>query len=88
MNCGSCVHNGVCYMQETCNDIADEVALHGCEDFVPKVIRVEGHVAFCGNMLVNGTRVWGSWLYKPETDCWYHRGRSYPASICRMEEDT
>ena len=25
--------------------------------------------------------VTGTWLYKPEYDCWYCKGRSYPASV-------
>ncbi len=23
----------------------------------------------------------GTWLYKPDTDCWYCGGRSFPAAI-------
>ena len=25
----------------------------------------------------------GTWLYKPEYDCWYVNGRSYPAEIVK-----
>ena len=25
--------------------------------------------------------VFGTWLYKPEHDCWYCNGKSYPAEI-------
>lgn len=28
-----------------------------------------------------------TWLYKPEYDCWYGRGRSYMAEICKVVED-
>lgn len=27
------------------------------------------------------------WLYKPEYDCWYGKGCSYPAEICEVVED-
>ena len=27
------------------------------------------------------------WLYKPEYDCWYGNGNSYPAQICEVVED-
>lgn len=27
------------------------------------------------------------WLYKPEYDCWYGNGSSYPADICEVLED-
>ena len=27
------------------------------------------------------------WLYKPEYDCWYGNGSSYPADICEVIED-
>lgn len=29
----------------------------------------------------------GDWLYKPEHDCWYVNGRSYPAEIVEVVED-
>ena len=28
----------------------------------------------------------GTWLYKPEHDCWYVNGWSYPASIVEIDE--
>lgn len=31
----------------------------------------------------------GTWLYKPEADCWYVNGRSFPADIIGdLEEET
>ena len=24
----------------------------------------------------------GMWLYKPDTECWYCKGHSYPAEVC------
>ena len=33
-------------------------------------------------------RPYGTWLYKPDYDCWYVAGHSYPASIVsEIEED-
>lgn len=29
----------------------------------------------------------GVWLYKPEYDCWYCNGHSYPAEIVKILED-
>ena len=29
----------------------------------------------------------GDWLYKPEWDCWYVNGSSYPAEIVEVVED-
>lgn len=28
----------------------------------------------------------GTWLYKPEYDCWYVNGHSYPSEIVNIEE--
>lgn len=54
-----------------------------------KIITVEGYKAFRGVLVVyigkNKTReIFGDWLYKPETDCWYGNGESIPASICKI----
>lgn len=27
------------------------------------------------------------WLYKPEHDCWYGAGSSYPTEICEIIDD-
>jgi hypothetical protein len=55
------------------------------------MIEVEGYKAFNGvmrivpkNVLFKPFEVNGDWLYKPETDCWYGGGSSYPASICEV----
>lgn len=32
-NCKNCLHNGVCYMQETCSDIDKQITEFGCADF-------------------------------------------------------
>ena len=54
-----------------------------------KMIRVEGYKAFRGTMQVTpGNPAYppfildGDWLYKPDTDCWYCKGRSFPAFTC------
>ena len=49
-----------------------------------RMIEVEGYKAFFGMMDCGGRNVYGEWLYKPGTDCWYCRGSSYPAEICRI----
>ena len=58
------------------------------------MIKVEGFKAFRGiiritpkTVLVKPFEVKGDWLYKPEHDCWYGGGSSYPASICEVVED-
>lgn len=58
-----------------------------------RMICVEGYKAFHGKMrivpktvLINPFEVEGDWLYKPETDCWYNGGNSYPASVCYILE--
>lgn len=55
------------------------------------MIEVEGYKTFKGvmrivpkNVLFTPFEVKGDWLYKPETDCWYNGGSSYPASICEV----
>ena len=61
-----------------------------------KVIAVEGYRAFTGTMaiqivtftfpVIGGKRtlISGDWLYRPDTDCWYCKGQSYPSSICTI----
>lgn len=60
-----------------------------------KPICVEGYKAFHGamrikpkNPLSSSYMLVGDWLYKPDTDCWYSHGRSFPASICTIEKIT
>ena len=53
------------------------------------IICVEGYKAFRGTMeIVNqsGIAIRGEWLYKPDTDCWYCGGFSYPSIACRILE--
>lgn len=53
------------------------------------MICVEGYRAFRGTMKVTpGNPAYppytmtGDWLYKPDADCWYCKGRSFPAFTC------
>ena len=56
-----------------------------------RIIKCEGYKAVRGAMLVTvhlpygkvTDMISGDWLYKPDTDCWYCRGTSYPAEICK-----
>lgn len=51
------------------------------------MLKSEGYMMFRGTATivpVNGREpfdVTGDWLYKPEYDCWYVKGVSYPAKI-------
>lgn len=56
-----------------------------------KVIVVEGYKAFTGWMRIEWgfaptERHRGDWLYRPDTDCWYCKGQSYPAKYCTILE--
>ena len=55
------------------------------------IICVEGYKAFRGVMKVTpGNPAYepyllsGDWLYKPDVDCWYSHGRSFPARTCSI----
>ena len=55
-----------------------------------KMIEVEGYKAFHGDMRITpGNKLYSpfyicnkDWLYKPDTDCWYGGGASYPSICC------
>lgn len=59
------------------------------------MIKVEGYKAFHGNMKIVPKNAFylpfyicdKDWLYKPDTDCWYGDGRSFPAEICEVQEE-
>lgn len=56
------------------------------------MISVEKYKAFKGVMeIIPIARpsfvVYGDWLYKPDTDCWYCKGRSYPSEVCKVVSD-
>lgn len=41
MTCKDCMHDGVCYMQEVCNDIEEQLEEFGCDDFKDREKYVE-----------------------------------------------
>lgn len=50
------------------------------------MLKCEGYMMFEGSATIVPVNrmpytVSGTWLYKPEHDCWYCGGVSYPASI-------
>lgn len=59
------------------------------------MIRVEGYKAFHGDMKIVPKNVLyrpfyivdKDWLYRPDTDCWYGDGSSFPAEICEPVEN-
>lgn len=58
-----------------------------------KIISVEGYKAFHGTMLFTPgnpayppQEIIGDWLYKPDADCWYCSGKSYPGYTCEIVE--
>lgn len=59
------------------------------------MIKVEGYKAFHGGMNISPIDptiapfciVNKDWLYKPDTNCWYGAGRSFPAEICEPIEE-
>lgn len=57
------------------------------------MLRCEGYMMFKGTAMVvpKNTKFppraeTGTWLYKPEYDCWYVNGHSYPSEIVNIEE--
>ena len=49
------------------------------------MLKCEGYIMFKGVMKINETDyVDGIWLYKPECECWYCAGKSYPKSSCEI----
>lgn len=57
------------------------------------MITVEGYKAFRGVLRVTPKsgaepfELYGDFLYKPEYNCWYGRGRSFHESICEVLVD-
>ena len=60
------------------------------------MLKSEGYMMFRGTARVvpmsdkfPAKDITGDWLYKPEWDCWYVNGRSYPAKIVQdIREDS
>lgn len=59
--------------------------MQGCKF---RILECEGYKMFYGTQLVansNGAEcITGDWLYKPDTDCWYCKGRSFPATTTTL----
>lgn len=61
------------------------------------MLKVEGYKMYKGVMTITPKPVGeykipsmdieGVWLYKPEYNCWYCNGSSYPAEICIIRKD-
>ena len=56
------------------------------------MLNCEGYRMMRGTMVVEpiggkSYKMHGVWLYKPEFDCWYCNGASYPAAIVTIYED-
>lgn len=58
------------------------------------MLECEGYKMFKGTALVRPKTVnlavmaiKGTWLYKPEHNCWYVGGCSYPEEIVEVKED-
>lgn len=59
------------------------------------MINVEGYKAFNGimkiipkNTQVSPFELSGDWLYKPDTECWYGKGSSFPKEICEIVKES
>jgi hypothetical protein len=58
------------------------------------MIKVEGYKAFKGIMKISpkceGVKPFeleGDWLYKPDSECWYGKGSSFPFEICEVVKE-
>lgn len=56
------------------------------------MLTCEGYKMFKGIMKIKPAikevfNLEGTWLFKPEYECWYCKGSSYPASICEVIVD-
>lgn len=58
------------------------------------MLKCEGYQMFKGVMRITPKSdkfpirdIEATWLYKPEYDCWYGKGASYPAVVCTIIED-
>ena len=53
------------------------------------MINVDGYKAYHGRMKIYPAKyapfeLFGDFLFKPDTGCWYHDGFSYPSEICEI----
>ncbi len=54
-----------------------------------RIVEVQGFKAFHGTMRIHWRNIepeeiFGDWLYRPDTNCWYTGAREYPAEICTI----
>lgn len=59
-----------------------------------KILQCEGYKMFEGtakivplNEDIKPFEMTGTWLYKPQTNCWYCNSRSFPEVVVKVEED-
>lgn len=74
-----------------CMNCAEEIL--DVIDSYPIIMECEGYKMFNGTMLITPKsekfkpfEVTGTWLYKPEYDCWYCNGSSYMNKICTIKD--
>ena len=58
------------------------------------MIEVEGYKAFKGVMKITPKcqnivpfELEGDWLYKPDMECWYGKGKSFSKDICEIARE-
>lgn len=55
-----------------------------------EIFTIEGYKVFAGMMRIDWgiavEHIRGKWLYRPDTNCWYCNGHSYPAQCCTIAE--
>ena len=57
-----------------------------------KLLTCEGYKMFEGEMVITPPNrpeyiLSGVWLYKPDCDCWYCKGSSFPSKVCTPKCD-
>lgn len=50
ISCKDCIHDGVCYLQEVCSDIEEQLETFGCEEYKQR-INIDGVRAIDANKL-------------------------------------
>lgn len=53
IRCENCIHNGVCCLQEICENIDEELDEFGCEDFADKSLYIKLPRKECKNKTIN-----------------------------------
>ncbi len=98
IRCENCIHNGVCYTQEVCNDIEAQLDEFGCEDykdasryFLPKF--AVGQVLYFLDTIAERVYTAAVYGYSVSAKCetWYYITSdcgNVPARIRESEVDT